>query len=272
MASSPPNSADALLALLPPYTNKYPYRSLRNFRSILSYEAKRVHEEPKSSQFVLFTHLTPVAFDSDFKQPTRDIICHAIDSYSPKQEELVLKMKTGAHEAAHKSFDKLLNEKLAFMNLADRKLLGVGSKTVHASSRSKEADQAYRPLDLPSGRTVDWPTLAMESGYTESAETLRNNAIWWLTASAGDVKIVVTIDINKRNRQVSFTKHDHLNDDGSIQEQLVTVTPAGVSGCPMVLAFDRLLLTHPTAAESDIEFTRADFEYMAESIWREQFR
>lgn len=111
----------------------------------------------------------------------------------------------------------------------------------------------------------------MESGYTESAETLRNNAIWWLTASAGDVKIVVTIDNNKRNRQVSFTKHDGLN-DGSIREQLVTVTPAGVSGSPMVLAFDRLLLTHPTAAESDIKFTSADFGYMAESIWREQFR
>ena len=270
MVSSPPSTADAL-AHLPPYTNKYPYRSFHDFRSVLSYEAKRLQEDPKSSQFILFTHLAPITFNSDFEEPIRDIICHTIDSYSPKQEELVLKMKTGAHEAAHSAFDKLLIEKLAFMKLADRKLLGVGAKTIHATSRSKEADQTYRPLDLPHGRTIDWPTLVIESGYIASAETPRNNASWWLTASAGDVKVVVTIDIDKRNRQVSFRKHYRLGDD-SLHEQLVSVTPADVSGSPMVFAFHHLFLTHPTADESDIEFTRADFEYMAESIWKEQFR
>lgn len=268
MVSSPSNSADAVL---PPHTNKYRFRSFHDFRSILSYEARRLEEDPTSSQFVVFTHLTPTILNDNFRQQTRDIICYIIDSYSPQKEELVIKMKTGAHEAAHRVFDNIVLEKLVLMNQANRKLLPVGAKTLFATHRSKEADTAYRPLDLLSGRSIDWPTLAMESGYTASAETLSSNASWWFDASAGDVNIVVTIDIDRKNKHVNFKKYERL-DDGSIHEQLVTVTPAGVSGSPMVFAFHLLLLSNPTADETDIAFTRADFEYMGKAIWKEQFR
>ena len=157
-----PKSVKLVLHQLPPCTNQYLYHSLHDFTSTLKSEGTHFSlSEPNASHSVLFTDIGPQAFTRDFEHSARDIICHIIDSYYPVQGALVVKMKTGSHEAAHVIFNNRLIRKLVFMDSADERLEGIGSKTVSSTSRSKAADLAYRPLELPHGRSKKWPTLAL---------------------------------------------------------------------------------------------------------------
>ena len=273
---SSPKSIKLVLDQLPPCTNQYPYHSLLDFTSIL--ESERTHfleSVPFVSQFILFTEIGPQVFTRDFEHPVRDIICHIIDSYYPLQGALVVKMKTGAHEAAHVTFNNRLIRKLVFMDSADEGLQGNGSKSISSTSRSKEADLAYRPLELPEGRSKEWPTLALESGYTNSKGMLENNAKWWVSASGGDVKVAVTIDIHEQRREVNVRTY-RIQSDGTIGEQLVTVSEeqggrAHVSSAPLIILFHDLFLRDPTGNETDIKLDDNDMRRLGKAIWDEQF-
>lgn len=267
---------DSILNHLPPLTPQYTYGSLAEFRSNLAVEGARFQHQLDASQYVLFTHLSPQAFRRDFQQPVRETIGHTEDSYLPRQQALLIKMKSGPHEAAHLEFNRIVIRKLGDMGSADEGLVPVGDKTIHATSRSKEADLAYRPLDRPEGRSKEWPTLALESGYTDSRDTLHSNANWWLSASHGDVKIVITIDMEKRNRHFNIRLYNR-QPSGAINEQEVTVsqqfgTPnAAVKHAPLVISFRNLFLRDPTGVERDIEFNANDLGRLGRIIWDEQF-
>lgn len=270
-------SMDSILSQLPPGTNQYSYRSLRDFESTLRSERAHLQlPEPKVSQFILFTEIDPETFARDFENPVRDIVCHIIDSYYPFQRALVIKMKSGAHEAAHLTFNNHLIGKLAFMNSAHLGLEGIGAKTISSTPRSKEADLAYRPLELPEGRSKQWPTLALESGYSNSNDLLENNAKWWISGSGGDVKVAVTIDIHKQRREVNVRIYA-LQHDGVTEEQHATVSQqqqgqsAHVNNAPLIISFHGLFLRDPTGDESDIEFGDDDMRHLGRAIWDEQF-
>ena len=273
---SSPKSIKLVLDQLPPCTNQYPYHSLHEFTSILRSEGTRfLSTDTYASQFILFTEIGPQAFARDFEHPVRDIICHIIDSYYPLQKVLVVKMKAGAHEAAHVTFNNRLIRKLVFMDSADEGLQGNGSKSISSTSRSKEADLAYRPLELPEGRSKEWPTLALESGYTNSKGMLENNAKWWVSASGGDVKVAVTIDIHEQRREVNVRTY-RIQSDGTIGEQLVTVSEeqggrAHVSSAPLIILFHDLSLRDPTGNETDIKLDDNDMRRLGKAIWDEQF-
>jgi hypothetical protein len=64
---------------------------------------------------------------------------------------------------------------------------------------SKEGDTAYKPLSIRP-REVDWPTIVIEAGWSESLQKLRLDAGFWLEDSGGDVKIVLLISIGRRAR------------------------------------------------------------------------
>lgn len=244
--------------------------------SILKSEGTHfVLSEPYASQFILFTEIRPQAFAYDFEHPERGIICNIIDSYYPLQGALVVKMKTGAREAAHVTSNNRLIRKLIFMDSADKGLEGIGSKTISSTSRSKEADLAYRPLELPQGRSKEWPTFTLESGYSNSKDVLENNAKWWISASGRNVKVAVTIDIHEQRKEVNIRTY-RLQNDGTIGEQLVTVSEdqggsVHVNSAPLVIPFHDLFLRDPTGNETDIEFDNGDMRHLGKAIWDEQF-
>lgn len=273
------DSVDSILDHLPPHTNQYQYHSFHRFVSNLSFEGARFRQKPDNldvSQYILFTEISPQTYTRDFEQPVRDIISHNEDSYLPQHEALIIKMKGGPHETAHGEFNRQLIHKLTLMGSADDGLEPIGAKTINATYRSKEADLAYRPLNLPSGRSNMWPTLALESGYTDSQGTLHDNAQFWLSSSGGDVKIVITLDIDRRNKHFNVRLYNR-EPDGTINEQRVTVSQqfgaqnASVSHAPLIVSFQNLFLRDPTGNERDIEFGVDDMRRLARGIWNEQF-
>lgn len=234
--------------------------------------------EPYASQFILFTEIRPQAFAYDFERPERDIICNIVDSYYPLQGALVAKTKTGAHEVANATSNNRLIRKLIFMDSADKGLEGICSKTISSTSGRKEADLAYRPLELPQGRSKEWPTFTLQSGYSNSEDVLENNAKWWISASGRNVKVTVTIDIHEiheQRKEVNIRTY-RLQNDGTIGEQLVIVSEdqggsAHVNSAPLVIPFHDLFLRDPTGNETDNEFDNGDMRHLGKAIWDEQF-
>ncbi|KAF7121832.1 hypothetical protein CNMCM5793_009385 [Aspergillus hiratsukae] len=60
------------------------------------------------------------------------------------------------------------------------------------SYTDKEADQSCRPVHLPAGHSNHWPSVVVESAYSESQSKLANDARWWLNASEGELKTAIT--------------------------------------------------------------------------------
>lgn len=54
---------------------------------------------------------------------------------------------------------------------------------------------AYQPEDLPAGRSDDWPSSAIEAGWSETREKLERDTRWWIDASDGDIKGVITVAV-----------------------------------------------------------------------------
>ncbi|RMJ27719.1 hypothetical protein PHISP_01433 [Aspergillus sp. HF37] len=87
----------------------------------------------------------------------------------------------------------------------------------------------------------EWPTLALESGYTDSQGKLTANAEWWLSASNGDTKIAMTLDIDKKSRKITIKAFEY-SDTSNLHEESVTVqkpynSDTQVLGAPLRIPF-----------------------------------
>ena len=116
-------------------------------------------------------------------------------SYHSNRQILVLKMPTTIQEAAHLTLWQKIWMQLMAMG-AEEVMAPCGAGTFRSQSNisSKEADTAYKPATRT--QKSDWPTIVLESGYSESMRRLVVDARWWLVNAGGDVKTVLLIWIN----------------------------------------------------------------------------
>lgn len=261
---------------LPPHTNTYVYQSLEQFASVISAEAERLQQGRGRSQFLVFTHVPNDIVERDEKEQEIDITRYTLDTYTAHDGLLIIKMTSAPHEAAHDAIRNVLLGKLSGMSHADRDLRGRGRKTIKGNRRAKEADLSYIPLRRPPGRSGCWPTLALESGYTDSQARLTTNAEWWLNASNGDTNIAMTVDIDKTSRRITIKKYQY-SETGDLHEESVTVqkpdnynSNTQVVGAPLIIPFEKLFLRAPVANEGDIVWKEDDLTYIAEAVWAEQ--
>ncbi|BCR86273.1 uncharacterized protein ACHE_30260S [Aspergillus chevalieri] len=86
---------------------------------------------------------------------------------------------------------------------------GWGSTTAYRSLTGhggKQPDDCFLP---PTRRTlpaeeVKWPTLVMVSGMSESQEKVFEDASWWFENSCGQVRMVITLLINRAKKTVDW--------------------------------------------------------------------
>jgi hypothetical protein len=205
---------------------------------------------------------------------------------------LIIKlMPSGKHEAAHVIFSDEVNRKLEGMGLPKRSLFGFGSRTCVGPNSSKEGDSTYQPKCRP-GKSK-WPTLAFEAELSESLTKLRRDAEWWLTASNGEVKIAIVISIVPAEKSLRIeqwcmslstgrpatraytanpTVPTKIQELTVIQNPLIpplpgTIPTYTVTGAPLILEFEKLLLRAPVLPEGNVIFTAADLQALAEEFW-----
>src|SRR4051794_32051498 len=87
-------------------------------------------------------------------------------------------------------------------------LSSLGATTFKTLRVSKEGDSAFKPLSMRP-RKADWPTIVLESGWSESLTRLRRDAHIWLENSGGDVKIVLLFSIGRTVRTMMIEKWEN---------------------------------------------------------------
>src|SRR5271155_2906119 len=120
---------------------------------------------------------------------------------------LILKVPTAKHEAAHGTFSDQLVVETALMGLR-WELFRLNATTYKTPRMSKEGDSAFKPGSMRPLET-DWPTIIIESGWSESLTKLREDARRWLENSRGEVKIVLLISIGRRARTMIIEKWEN---------------------------------------------------------------
>jgi hypothetical protein len=202
---------------------------------------------------------------------------------------LIVKVPSAKHEGAHLTLSDEVNEKLRGMGLPKRSLWPCGGTKYDGFSSSKEGDSTYRPKCRPGER--EWPTLVIEAGLSEPLAKLRTDAEWWLTNSKGDVKITIIISINPAQKSLWIEKWylqpprpaapvTRANAPVPTKIQELTIiqnppipTPPGnittytVTGAPLILEFEKLLLRVPVPPEGHVIFTAADLQAWADEFW-----
>lgn len=128
--------------------------------------------------------------------------------------------------------------------------------------------------------------MVMESGFSESESQLDGDAMWWVKESRGDVKMAITISVDRKKPTIVFRRwgsvqtgqtRTRVQVEPVLQQSVVVSKPHGqstvsVSNGPLTLPFGDLFLAKPVATkgERDIEFTDTDLEAIARKVWDKQ--
>lgn len=266
------------LAHLPSSTSIYCYNQQRAITSLFS---------PYSVEdsFVVLKHF-PADTLADYEEqlPGR---C----DYSPSLQILIITMPSQPHEEAASSFETLITILAREMNVS-RRIANCGATLVHTPERSKQADRSWKPARQ--GR--EFPTVALEVGYSETTPKLERDIAWWINGSKGGVKMGVTIDI-KRSHSIEIkcwspafeaslhniyitargrpVIHRHINNPTPphmTQRILIKKGRNGsnpsIEGGPLTIPFHALLLNQPGEGEGDFVFTAEMLLHdLAERVW-----
>jgi hypothetical protein len=249
-----------------------------------------------TDQYLIFLRVTKdhlAQIDHQRAQIGKDTrITHYTDTH-----ELIIKViPLKLHETAHISLGDRVNRKLEGMGLPIGCLMPLGAGRCSAANFSKEGDSSYKPLWCRSGED-DWPTIVIEAGLSESLHYLRADARRWLTKSGDRVKIVILIKIIRERKSLSIEQWcmspstrprppTRAPPNGNIPYPVLTqisdltvnqnppipplpgTTPTyTVTGAPLILDFEKLLLRTPVPPEGNVIFTTADLQAWAQYLW-----
>lgn len=169
----------------------------------------------------------------------------------------------------------------------------MGATTFHTDDNrsSKEGDVTGGPT-AQRGDGNSWPTLVIESGYSQSFNQLRQSMHWWFSASNHQVKIVVLAKLNPETQQIILEKWQEVSQQqirvtratSSINrlrpslQQEITIDKAGqnpldhlsynATGGALQLSFELLFLRLPGPREYDIVVGIQDLQRIACNVWR----
>lgn len=189
---------------------------------------------------------------------------------------------------AHDASTRRLAENILFSCLAigvPREQTCWASTTTYrtrTSNKGKQPDDCFLPWSRqPHGpqQPLNWPTLVIESGVSESLPKLREDTRWWFENSSGLVRTVIILSIKKARKTIQLEKWQladpnsptpsasttaALSTPPSLMQQPAAsqrpyiaqttgITPTTVAGdVPLVLHFHGLFDRPPAGTESDI--------------------
>ena len=269
-------SSNSFLGDLGRPIRRYPYKGTKQLLETVKMELSRQEEEPEASEWVLFTKVDEQAFSRDFLNSDNSILQRCWNSYDSSQHLLLVKMLVSrAHEVAAALFEKLFFDCLRPMGLDDclRSFRMATCKAENGSS--KQPDCQFLPKRLPRDRTKDWPSLVVETGFSETPSKLASDARFWLFESKGDTQMVITIKISQNSPNIVLESWE-LVDDRVKRQQVTTIRKGGnnqvyLQGQPFMISFNKLFLRPPSLPkEMDINFDDAILKKFAMNVWEEQ--
>ena len=263
------------LAGLPADTNEYRYPgSQEQLEEIMLQEYKQFDKIIKS-QFVVFTNISPSQFRQLYKAP-------GVSDYIPNT--LIIKMPCVPHEILGQEFSGLLQSKAREMGVW-RLFMATGSATRgNSNERSKEPDISFQPRFTSAPR--QWPTIVVETAYSESREKVIRDVAFWLNKTQGQVNMAMSIDIKRPSGNITISgwragaqaTRNH-PDPAPVEIYKMKISRGekgqgpSVTGDNLTIPFYDLILRQPhrNTPERDFVFTKEEMLEVAEMAW-EQMR
>ncbi|KAJ5544594.1 hypothetical protein N7535_007011 [Penicillium sp. DV-2018c] len=206
-----------------------------------------------------------------------------------RQQAVIRIVPSGAHERITRLFTSQLIEKLLDMGIRPKAYTLNGATRYHGKLCDKEADGSFTPLRKPSDDN-DWPSVVVETGFSESEAQLRTDAHWWFSNSGYQVNIVILIHIQRtperrvilkvynlrptipritRGLQAEIERsllsdHTTPQEDSStvprphLAAKEIIVTSGNVENAPLELEFESVMRRAPNTNERNITFTAED--------------
>jgi hypothetical protein len=247
---------------------------MQHFRDIIYKEAAESKHD-----YVIFSNIDEHTFLRDFDETHKK----SYSDFFPQARTLVARMPASeVHEEAHAELNITLMFKLGAMNVRSQLRALVGADVV-TPTRTKKPDQSYKPVQFPAGYSGHWPSMVIETAFSESQSKLANDARWWLNASGRELKTVITIAVQKRREAITIDKWEAISrptrgDPGKMVPEVVqkvTMTrqgggaPVHITGAPLVIGFEKLFLrpAEEEKGEGDVVFSHDDLAEIADLTW-----
>ncbi|KAM5463508.1 hypothetical protein MauCBS54593_007502 [Microsporum audouinii] len=177
-------------------------------------------------------------------------------------------MVTKPHEVATGWLRDEISTKISSMGMRFHAyLMSIGS----AAIEHKEPDYAVQPFNLPTGRTPKWPTLVVETGKSQRHSDLDRVARRWIQKSAGDVKVVLTVQVSRT--RLTVRRYGRSGITRAAVLQTITVekrgqnSPVRIVGGPLIIPFTDLFLRTAVGNQADIIFNNTELEEWANFAW-----
>jgi hypothetical protein len=191
----------------------HPYIGIRDLRKRVKSLSTAMMAHRTSQKFLVFDGVT-IDDLAQIDSERASIGRHTRMSHYVDGNLLIIKvMPSLEHELAHGNLGDRIKNALIRMGIEEDDFGRVGSTRYSVPRSSKEGDTAYKPITRK--YKIDWPTIVLESGFSEPLSDLRKDAEWWLRNSGGDVKIVILISIEPSDKTLLVEKWCLAPDPGS---------------------------------------------------------
>lgn len=251
------------LGSLPGDTPVYQYQSI-------SHMEPTVHSlDPNHNEFCVFIDIPEKIINRDLDEKKL-----GIKTLYPDHNLIVIRMPSRAHNLAARWLVDNICKKLENMGInADEELEKTGTATFHG----KEADEAIVPEKSRGSRPDNdgWPTVAIETGWSEWQQKLNQDAHAWLPPD-GDARVAITIEMT--TTRVMITRHRSMTDAHVITIQRALGNrrhcPIHVTGGPLVLSFEDILERPPDKDRNqhDLVFDEDELTVLARKVWQKVTR
>jgi hypothetical protein len=258
---------------------RYPFEGRQQFLDTWKAEWHRQQNAPTgtsdASEWILFTNVDKRTFTQDFLDPPEPWTETSWSSFDASQDLLLVKMPNAPpHEVAAATFNNLFLDAIEPTGLKYA-LRNLKSAAFHGSSGSKEAGFSWAPKRTPPGHSRDWPTVILEVAYSETKSKLMSDIRFWLHQSKGDVKVVVTLQINRQTPKITVETWELQSDRPHRMQQLIVSKAKNqevmVRNDPLVIQFASLFLRPASIPkETDINVDAEKLQLLATDIWGEQ--
>jgi hypothetical protein len=187
----------------------------------------------------------------------------------------------------HGSLYDMIRGKMFVMDLWEgTHVVRVGSTEFTSASGSsrKQGDSSFRPIH----DRIEWPSLMIEAGWSESVGRLKIDAAWWLGNSGNHTRIVLLTSFKRQTQNLVIDRYglDTVQGIGTrtassgmrtvtrcFQTIHIDISGTGpiVDGAPLTLPFDAIMRRQPTShsAEKDVSFSAADLVVWADLVAKE---
>ncbi|PYI34581.1 hypothetical protein BP00DRAFT_56081 [Aspergillus indologenus CBS 114.80] len=193
----------ALVDRFPPTT----YTGLKDLNKLIVARRDQLYQKVEgASQYLSFKDVSPQQFDYIVERE-EGLSGHVRLNHFRDIETLVVKISARETERAHATFWSLFIRASYRMGMDEDETCGLGATTFWGPTGSaKETDCSFTNLHSRSGQ---WPIWVIEAAIrsSDSMLRLRAAAAWWAAHSAGDVKLVFLIEVNRETKEVIVEQH-----------------------------------------------------------------